>query len=104
MINPNAAIRAGIFNDLGSGSNVDLCVLTKDGIEWLRNYEQPNPRTYVRSKPYVFDRGTAQVLVCIEAHNRLQQSTLSYIRAQTRDHSIKQPQICMINAPWLTES
>jgi 20S proteasome subunit beta 2 len=56
------AIRAGIFNDLGSGSNVDLCVLTKDGIEWLRNYEQPNPRTYVRSKPYVFDRGTAQVL------------------------------------------
>ena len=23
------AIRAGIFNDLGSGSNVDLCVITK---------------------------------------------------------------------------
>jgi 20S proteasome subunit beta 2 len=24
-----AAICAGIFNDLGSGSNVDLCVITK---------------------------------------------------------------------------
>ena len=23
------AIRAGIFNDLGSGSNVDICVITK---------------------------------------------------------------------------
>jgi len=23
------AIRAGIFNDLGSGSNVDVCVITK---------------------------------------------------------------------------
>lgn len=23
------AIKAGIFNDLGSGSNVDLCVITK---------------------------------------------------------------------------
>lgn len=56
------AIRAGIFNDLGSGSNVDLCVLTKDGKEWLRNYETPNPRTYVRSKPYAFARGTAEVI------------------------------------------
>ena len=26
-----AAISAGIFNDLGSGSNVDACVITKDG-------------------------------------------------------------------------
>ena len=25
------AIKAGIFNDLGSGSNVDLCVITKEG-------------------------------------------------------------------------
>lgn len=25
----SAAICAGIFNDLGSGSNVDLCILTK---------------------------------------------------------------------------
>jgi hypothetical protein len=24
-----AAIKAGIFNDLGSGSNVDVCVITK---------------------------------------------------------------------------
>ena len=24
------AIRAGIYNDLGSGSNVDICVITKD--------------------------------------------------------------------------
>jgi 20S proteasome subunit beta 2 len=23
------AIRSGIFNDLGSGSNVDLCIITK---------------------------------------------------------------------------
>jgi 20S proteasome subunit beta 2 len=26
------AIRSGIFNDLGSGSNVDLCIITKDGV------------------------------------------------------------------------
>ncbi len=26
-------------NDLGSGSNVDLCVITKEGVEYKRNYE-----------------------------------------------------------------
>lgn len=26
------AIRAGIYNDLGSGSNVDICVITKDKV------------------------------------------------------------------------
>lgn len=28
-----------MFNDLGSGSNVDLCVITKEGVEYKRNYE-----------------------------------------------------------------
>jgi 20S proteasome subunit beta 2 len=38
------AIRAGIFNDLGSGSNVDLCVITKDHVDYLRGYDIANPR------------------------------------------------------------
>ncbi|GAQ81838.1 20S proteasome regulatory subunit beta protein [Klebsormidium nitens] len=57
-----SAIKAGIFNDLGSGSNVDVCVITKDGKEMLRNFETPNPRTYNRSKGYVFPRGHTPVL------------------------------------------
>lgn len=52
------SIRAGIFNDLGSGSNVDLCVITKDGVKYLRNYETPNERTYMRTKGYDFPVGT----------------------------------------------
>ena len=36
------AIRAGIFNDLGSGSNVDLCVITKDKTEMIRPYDLAN--------------------------------------------------------------
>ena len=35
------AIRSGIFNDLGSGSNVDVAVITKAGTQMLRNYETP---------------------------------------------------------------
>jgi len=40
------AIKAGIFNDLGSGSNVDVCVITKDGCTMHRNYEKPNERLF----------------------------------------------------------
>lgn len=36
------AILAGIFNDLGSGSNVDLVVITPQGTQVLRSYKQPN--------------------------------------------------------------
>ncbi len=31
------AISAGILHDLGSGSNVDYCVITKDKSEMFRN-------------------------------------------------------------------
>lgn len=40
----SAAISAGIFNDLGSGSNVDVCVITASGTEMLRNYKTDNVR------------------------------------------------------------
>ncbi|WCJ38594.1 Proteasome subunit beta type-7 [Euphorbia peplus] len=52
------AIRSGIFNDLGSGSNVDVCVITKGNKEYLRNHQLPNPRTYVSDKQYKFSKKT----------------------------------------------
>ena len=39
-----AAISAGIFNDLGNGSNVDAWVITAQGTEKLRNFVKPNER------------------------------------------------------------
>ncbi|KAF6768395.1 hypothetical protein AHF37_05118 [Paragonimus kellicotti] len=38
------AIAAGIFNDLGSGSFVDLCVITKDGAQYIRPYDIANKK------------------------------------------------------------
>lgn len=35
------AIQAGILGDLGSGSSVDLCVITQDGARLLRGYRTP---------------------------------------------------------------
>ncbi|KAM9915351.1 hypothetical protein OXX80_014115, partial [Metschnikowia pulcherrima] len=56
------AIEAGIWNDLGSGSNVDVCVLEvgKDA-ELLRNYLTPNVRS-AKARSYKFARGTTAVL------------------------------------------
>ncbi|XP_076905730.1 proteasome subunit beta type-7-B-like [Bidens hawaiensis] len=52
------AICSGIFNDLGSGSNVDICVIEKGKKEYLRNHLTPNPRTYISSKGYSFSKKT----------------------------------------------
>lgn len=52
------AIKAGIFNDLGSGSNVDVCVIEKDKpTQMMRNYLKPNERGQ-KERSYRFQRGT----------------------------------------------
>jgi len=53
-------ISAGIFNDLGSGGNVDITVITREGTQILRNYDKPNPRKF--RKEYSFPQGTTTVL------------------------------------------
>ncbi|KAL9096467.1 MAG: hypothetical protein Q9165_001464, partial [Trypethelium subeluteriae] len=55
------AIQAGIFNDLGSGSNVDVCVITNEKATLLRNYIKPNVREQ-KERNYRFPRGTTAVL------------------------------------------
>ena len=54
-----AAISAGIFNDLGSGSNVDACVITASHTEMLRNFVKPNERVQ-KERTYKFRRGTTE--------------------------------------------
>ena len=51
------AIESGIFNDLGSGSNVDVCVIREKTTQMLRNYRKPNERAH-KEKDYKFPRGT----------------------------------------------
>ncbi|KAI3381727.1 hypothetical protein SNEBB_008103 [Seison nebaliae] len=57
------AIAAGIFNDLGSGSNVDLCVIHKERkkAEMLRPYDQANKKG-VRTGNYRYKKGTTGIL------------------------------------------
>jgi len=36
------AIAAGIYNDLGSGSNIDICVISKNKLDFIRPYDVAN--------------------------------------------------------------
>lgn len=53
------AIEAGIFNDLGSGSNVDVCVIEKNKSQMMRNYKTPNQRANKDLKYVPRDGATA---------------------------------------------
>ena len=55
------AILAGVFNDLGSGSNVDVCVITAEKTTLMRNLVMPNQRER-KERSYRFQRGTTAVL------------------------------------------
>merc|ERR1712107_375308 len=56
------AIAAGIFNDMGSGSNVDLVVIkANDQVEHLRGNDKANVKGVRRDK-YKYEKGTTAVL------------------------------------------
>ena len=56
------AIKAGIFNDLGSGSNVDVVVINEHGnAEIHRNYLTPNERP-PKEQHYIYPAGTTPIL------------------------------------------
>lgn len=57
------AIAAGIFNDLGSGSNVDLCVIRNTGpAQYLRTYEEANVKVskFTFTINFLFERQVFQ--------------------------------------------
>ncbi|XP_059477376.1 proteasome subunit beta type-7 [Neocloeon triangulifer] len=55
------AIAAGIFNDLGSGSNIDLCVIRRGSVDYLRPYDQANLKGQ-KQLSYRYKKGTTAVL------------------------------------------
>jgi 20S proteasome subunit beta 2 len=40
------AVAAGVFNDLGSGSNIDVTIITREKTEVRRNFITPNERKH----------------------------------------------------------
>ena len=56
------AIEAGIYNDLGSGSNVDICVIKKNKVEMFRNLKSDNFKIFSKPGGYTFKKERCVVL------------------------------------------
>ena len=56
------AIEAGIYFDLGSGSNVDVCVIKKDKVTMHRNIKSDNSKVFSKPGGYTFKKDRVQVL------------------------------------------
>lgn len=50
------AIEGGIYHDLGSGSNVDVNIITKGKYELLRNYKHDNKKIYSKPGGYTYPK------------------------------------------------
>ena len=56
------AIAAGVFNDMGSGSNIDIAVIrANDDIEYFRGFDIANVKG-TRRQRYEYKAGTTTVL------------------------------------------
>jgi 20S proteasome subunit beta 2 len=60
------AIEAGIFNDLGSGSNVDIFVVKREGCKKMESYRVYNQKVFSNSNNYTFTYGTTPILESID--------------------------------------
>jgi 20S proteasome subunit beta 2 len=56
------AIEAGIFHDLGSGSNVDIYVVKREGCDKKESYRVYNQKTFSQPETYTFPKGTTPIL------------------------------------------
>ena len=56
-------VEAGIYHDLGSGSNVDYAIITKNGLEEKkRSHKSDNFKIFSKEGGFTFAKGTTKVL------------------------------------------
>jgi len=56
------AIEAGVYHDLGSGSNVDFCIIKKGKVEYSRNFKTDNRKMYSKPDGYQYRPDRVKVL------------------------------------------
>lgn len=81
------SVSAGIFNDLGSGSNVDICVITKDSTEYKKPYYVANIKGERQGK-YRFKRGSTAVLTTKVIPIHVEETIVKKHDAEAMDTSI----------------
>lgn len=57
-----SAIEAGIYHDLGSGSNVDIAIIKKGKVNHIRGVKTDNKKVYSKPGGYTFAKDKIVVL------------------------------------------
>ena len=57
-----AGIEAGVYHDLGSGSNVDVVVIKQNKVTLHRNIKSDNKKEYSKTGGYVFPKDKIKIL------------------------------------------
>jgi len=79
-------IRAGVFNDLASGSNVDLCIIRKNSVEYIRPYDTASVKGE-RQISYRYKPGTTAVLSKTVQPIIIEDETVNRIESEPMDTS-----------------
>ena len=66
------AIEAGVYHDLGSGSNVDVCIIKSGKVEYKRNFKTDNNKMFAKPDGYKFR--PERVVVLEEYRHKIQVS------------------------------
>ena len=56
------AIEAGVYHDLGSGSNVDVCIIKRGKVEYQRPVKSDNSKVFAKPDGYQYRPDRVQVL------------------------------------------
>lgn len=56
------AIEAGVYHDLGSGSNVDVCIIKRGKVDYKRNFKTDNKKMYAKPEGYQYRKDRVNVL------------------------------------------
>jgi len=77
------AIRAGIFNDMGSGTAVDLVVIkANDQVEYVRSFDEANVKG-TRKQAYKYPKGTTAVLTETVRNISIDEKTNLFVTSET---------------------
>jgi len=66
------AIEAGVYHDLGSGSNVDVCIIKQGKVDYKRNFKSDNNKMFAKPDGYKFR--PERVVVLEEYRHKIQVS------------------------------
>uniref|UniRef100_A0A1B6D368 Proteasome subunit beta n=1 Tax=Clastoptera arizonana TaxID=38151 RepID=A0A1B6D368_9HEMI len=80
------AVAGGVFNDLGSGNNIDMCIIKRGSVEYIRPFEVTCQKGE-RQGSYKFKKGTTAILSTITIPLVVEEESIKRVDPDSMDLS-----------------